>query len=344
MPSEKKTLNLKCLQRLNDFQIKVSSPKDKLVAKIFSQLFNLKISKKMTIGEIKKLYSLKLDYIDVELLLMNSLNKTREFVLTYPEFELNEFQIKNFKLKISRRMRGEPIAYITGHKEFYGLDFEVNKHTLVPRPETELMVEQVLHETYGIKHETNTVCVIDVGTGSGCIIISVANSSEKDTSYKIPDTRYYAIDISKEALKIAKKNAKTHELTDKIKFLHGNLLEPILKCSMIHASCSMIITANLPYLSKDIYNSAPIDVKKFEPKSALYSPEQGLQHYRKLLKQIKEILDSCSMFHVSCFFEISPEQKRSLTKIIKSVFSEADTSFTKDLAGKWRICKIVIKK
>ncbi len=304
----------------------------------------------MTVGEIIKLYSSKLDYIDIELLLMDSLGKTREFVLTYPEYEIPTLKISNLKLKISRRMRGEPIAHILGHKEFYGLNFIVNKHTLVPRPETELMVEQAI-SSIASHQSSNTI--IDIGTGSGCIIISIANSLKDIATHEIQNTKYYAVDISKDALAIAKQNAKLHKVSNKIKFLESNLLSAFIQNTKYLLQTypdadeirdtNLIITANLPYLSKDIYNSAPIDVKKFEPKSALYSSEQGLQHYRKLLEQINKSIVPCSMFHVSCFFEISPEQKSSTNKLIKSIFPKAKTTFIKDLAGKWRVCKIVIK-
>jgi release factor glutamine methyltransferase len=100
--------------------------------------------------------------------------------------------------------------------------------------------------------------------------------------------------------------------------------------------------ANLPYLSKKIYSSAPNDVKKYEPKSALYSCEAGLAHYHKLLKQIKEISINYKLKTISCILEISPEQKQSFTKLIKNILPEAKISFEKDLARKWRICKIDI--
>ncbi|MDD5396552.1 MAG: peptide chain release factor N(5)-glutamine methyltransferase [Candidatus Moranbacteria bacterium] len=291
----------------------------------------------ITIKDILDKYHNQIDCLDLEILIANSLGKTREFVLIHPEHKPTKSQISKLESQISRRAQGEPVAYIVGHKEFYGLDFEVNKHTLVPRPETELMVEQVLSSV--INHH-DKINVIDVGTGSGNIIISIANlDSRLRGNDKI---EFYAIDISEDALKIAKQNAKQNGVGGKIKFLHGSLLEPILKkCSMLHDPCSMIITANLPYLSKEVYDSTPVDVKKFEPKTALYSPEAGLQHYRKLLEQVKnQVIGHQSS--VILFLEFSPEQKTSLSKLIKSILPQAEISFTKDLAGKWRICKVTI--
>jgi release factor glutamine methyltransferase len=292
----------------------------------------------MKIQEITNSYKNKLDYLDIEILIADSLGKTREFVLMYPSHELSKSQILNLKSKLNRRMKSEPIAQIIGHKEFFGLDFIVNKHTLVPRPETEMMVEATIKEISNLKFEiSNKLSVIDIGTGSGCIITSITHSIKHGAN-----TKFFATDISSEALKIAKKNAKRNELEKKIRFLQGSLLEPIIKSSIIGNQSSLIITANLPYLSKEIYQSAPIDVKKYEPKSALYSAQAGLQHYRKLLEQIKDLLHSCSTLHVSCFMEISPEQKMPITKLIKSILPKAKIEITKDLAGKWRLCRINI--
>jgi release factor glutamine methyltransferase len=156
---------------------------------------------------------------------------------------------------------------------------------------------------------------------------------------------FFGIDISSEALKVAKQNAKLHNLAKKIKFLQGSLLDPIMKEFQAKKLMpdKLIVTANLPYLSKEIYSSAPIDVKKFEPKSALYSPEEGLQHYRKLLEQVSEhFIVVSGKFSVVCYLEISPEQKIPLQKLVTNIFPSAKTEFTKDLAGKWRICKIDI--
>jgi len=296
----------------------------------------------LTIWEITEKYRKKIDYLDLEIILAHSLGKTKEFILTYPEYKLTKFQISNFKFQINRRIKMEPLAYILGHKEFYGLDFMVNKYTLIPRPETEMMVEEVIHETCDMKHVAQDAYIIDIGTGSGCIITAIANALENDTRYKIQDTRFIATDISQDALKIAKKNAKKHGLEKKIKFIHGSLLDPIINKAKKLTPGKLIIMANLPYLSKEIYSSAASNVKKFEPKSALYSAEAGLAHYRKLLEQIKTLLVSCSMLNISCYMEISPEQKSPLAKLVKSILPTAKIEFKKDLARKWRICKITL--
>ena len=295
-----------------------------------------------SILDFQKKYHQKIDSLDLELLIASAIKKPREFVLTHPEHKLKKSQISNLKSQILRRVKHEPLAYILGQKEFYGLKFKVDKNTLIPRPETEMLVEfascNIKHGTYNNKK--NELIVVDIGTGSGNIIISLVKNLINSSSV-ISHSSFYAIDISSKALKIAKQNAKNHKLTEKITFLKGNLLEPLIKnCSMFQVPCSIIIIANLPYLSSKIYNSVPKDVKNYEPKSALYSSRHGLDHYRKLLKQIAEIKKNCSMLHVSCFMEISPEQKNPIKKAVLTAFPQSHPVFFKDLAGKSRVVQI----
>ncbi len=296
-----------------------------------------------SISDFQKKYHQKIDSLDLDLLIAAAIKKPREFVLTHPEYKINNSQISNLKSQILRRIKHEPLSYILGKKEFYGLEFKVNKNVLIPRPETEQIVELA---SYNIKHGTwnrkNKLIVADIGTGSGNIIISLAKTL-KNYNLRFKNYDFFATDISSKTLAIAKQNAKKHKLDKKIKFLQGNLLEPMMKtCYMFHAPCSMLIIANLPYLSSRIYNSAPKDVKNHEPKSALLSRNNGLYHYINLFKQIKEIKKNCSMLHVSCFMEISPEQKTPLKKAILTAFPQSQLIFLKDLAGKYRIVKFEI--
>jgi len=325
-----------------------------------------------SIQSLKTEYSGKIDHFDLDLLISDVLKKPREFVLAHPEYELSAIKIKRLKLKIARRIEHKPLAYILGHKEFYGLDFKVNKHTLIPRPETELLVDLVLRDlkAESCKLQTN---FIDVGTGSGNIIISLACNMQPETHSNI---NFYGVDISQKALAIAKYNAKKNKVAEQINpapsqkmatfqekicrhhqslrnapklsgrcginFIESDMLEYFIKNHSLLIG-NLIILANLPYLSQEIYNSAPTTVKKYEPKSALYSGNNGLAHYEKLLKHIKQLQKlSCFMLCVSCFMEISPEQKIPLLKIIEQHFPQAKTGFFKDLAGKWRVVKIEI--
>lgn len=279
-------------------------------------------------------YSKKIDQLDLDLIISRVVEKPREFVLAHPEKIITKSQEAKISRFIRRRKNQEPLAYILGHKEFYGLDFKVNKNVLIPRPETELLVELVAKNILQAKnHEPRTI--IDVGTGSGNIIIALAKNLKNKNNY-------FGIDISDKALQVAKHNAKKNKVEKKIKFIQGNLLEPIIKnikCYALRDTCYVTIVANLPYLSKKIYSETSPDIKNFEPKSALLSSKSGLSHYEKLFKQIKKLVP-CSMFHVLCFLEFSPEQKKPLKKMIKIYFPNARSCFQKDLAQKWRIACI----
>jgi len=283
----------------------------------------------MTIAEIRKKYHAKIGALDLELIIAHEIGKTREFVLAHPEYIIPEARNMKLKILINRRIKHEPIAYILGQKEFYGLNFRVNRDVLVPRPETEMLVEEVL------KLQPKNSTIIDIGTGSGNIIISLAKNLKAKN-------KFIAVDISPKALKIAKYNAKLHKVDKRIKFIKSDLLsnQKIFDNLTIQQFNYLTIIANLPYLSKEIYNSVSPDIKKYEPKSALFSPQNGLRHYAKLLKQLKKIKNKCSMLHVSCFMEFSPEQKPALQGLIKSVLSGAKLKFARDLAGKWRVAHI----
>ncbi|HCW74922.1 MAG TPA: peptide chain release factor N(5)-glutamine methyltransferase, partial [Candidatus Marinimicrobia bacterium] len=160
---------------------------------------------------------INLPHLEAEILLSEILKKPREFILAHGERALTKPQITDYKLLIKKRLKGMPIAYITGEKEFYGLKFKVNKNVLIPRPETELMVEEALKLTA----DGTPAAIIDVGTGSGCVIITLAK--------QIANCEFLATDISAKALAVAGQNAKLHGVAKKIKFLKGDLLEPIAK-------------------------------------------------------------------------------------------------------------------
>jgi release factor glutamine methyltransferase len=283
----------------------------------------------MIIREIYKKYHNKIDSLDLELIIAHILGKNREFVLVRPEFKLAKNQELKTKNLLARRMRGEPLAYIFGQKEFYGLDFKVNKDVLVPRPETELLVELVLQELQTKNYEPRTL--IDVGTGSGNIIVSLAKNLRTKN-------KFVAIDISTKALSIAKQNAKIHKVSSDIKFIKSDLLDYLLKYpSLIKNDC--IFIANLPYLDtgwKNLLRSNDTKGLKFEPQIALYAGIDGLDAYRKLANQL-ELLKKIVRYNFAVFCEIGHTQKKEIERI----FSFAKKiEFKKDLAGKWRVCKI----
>jgi len=316
-----------------------------------------------TIEKIQTKYHRKINSIDLDILISFVIKKEREFIMTHPEFVITDNQQSVIGKMIKRRLKNEPLAYILGQKEFYGLNFKVNKNTLIPRPETELMVESALkfiktkrHENIKesnkknnevISHQSSVINIIDIGTGSGNIIISILKNLSIDLKFKIQNSEFFAIDISKGALKIARQNAKKNKVDEKIKFIHGNFLDPFLVNSKFNPpaggqNSKFLILANLPYLSEEIYKNCPPTVKKYEPRTALYSANQGLAHYEKLLSQIKSLLTDYEL-PITALMEISPEQKRSISSIIKKYLPSAKIEFKKDLADKWRLCRVELR-
>jgi len=252
--------------------------------------------------------------LDAEIILSFIVKKPKEFLYTYPEYKLTINQIKKFKNLVIRRSKGEPVAYLTNHKEFYGLDFYINKNILIPRPETETLIEEI------IKNEKNKKLIItDIGTGSGCIAITLAKF--------LPKAKIYATDICKKALSVASKNAKIHNV--KINFIQGNLLEP-LKNKKID-----IVVANLPYGWKEWKNNSSTETSglKFEPQKALFTKEGGLFLYLQLFSQLAKRKQKPK----SIYGEFDPRQKKDLQKIIKKYLPEYKVKIKKDLAGRDRI-------
>jgi release factor glutamine methyltransferase len=285
----------------------------------------------------------KIPPFEIELLLAHILKKSREYVLAHPEIKLSKAQEKRFGQLLKRRKNHEPMAYILGEKEFYGLDFKVTRDTLIPRPETEMLVELVTQNMERDLRDCSELraaryTIIDVGTGSGNIIISLARSVKRETRSKI---LFYGADLSPKALRIAKYNAKKNKIDKKIKFIKSNLLEYFINNNLaIQQFNNLIIVANLPYLSKEIYDATAPDIKNFEPQSALLSHKDGLAHYEKLFQQIKKLQNSCCVLRVTCYAEFSPEQKPVLAELVRKYFPASKADFKKDLAGKWRVAII----
>lgn len=294
----------------------------------------------MTIREI--LHKTPVAPLDTELLLSYALKKPREYLLTHPEKRLKNEQISKFNQLSKRRESGEPIAYILGKKEFYGLEFTVSRDVLIPRPETELLVELAIQNILNTRQRRGSLkaaksqtldTVIDVGTGSGNIIISIVKNLPAAARKKI---NFYATDISEKALFAAKKNAKKHGVSKSIKFVKSDLLKFAFRKKL---KGNIMIIANLPYVSPEIYKRNKKNLK-YEPKKALISEKRGLEYYIRLISEIRKFFNSSFMFQVSCFTEISPEQKNSLLRLIRKELPSAKVKFMKDFSGKTRVAKI----
>jgi len=291
----------------------------------------------MTVQELQKLFLPKLAPEDFFILLAEATRKEKTFLLAHPEYELDAAPAALAEEFFARRLKHEPVASIVGHKAFYGCDFLVTPDTLIPRPETELIVEHIL-ESIPAKQE-RPLDILDIGTGSGCIAISLAATLAERQPGSLAAIRFFATDISEAALAIARKNAERHSVGDTITFLAGDLLAPYL--SSLEKNRAIIIAANLPYLSRDIYDNAPQDVRGFEPESALVSGEQGLDHYYRLLRNVRDVLHPAHT--VTLFLEISPEQDAELERYAMSLFPDALLTIHADLAGKKRLAEIRLR-
>jgi release factor glutamine methyltransferase len=285
---------------------------------------------------VQTLEKQKTPELDAELLLSHTLKQTREHLFSYPEKTVNLKQAETFENLIKKRKAGWPLAYLCGHKSFYGNNFIVNENVLIPRPETELLLETALSEAIKGKAQT----IIDIGTGSGCIIISLLKKLYEQKPALAARNEFLAGDISREALLIAKKNARLNNVADKIKFYQGNLLLPIIN-KLKKNSKPIIITANLPYLTpKQIKNSPSI---KKEPLLALTAGQDGLKYYRALFVQLRELQTHREKtLQIKGFFEIDPSQKNKITRLAAGDFTAKKIEIKKDLKGHNRLLTIEI--
>ena len=264
---------------------------------------------------------------DSEFILAHVLKKPREFIIAHPEHNVNFFERQKYKKCIQKRNAGISFAAIIGHKEFFDFDFLVNKYTLIPRPETEILVQSVCDE---VKQTSGTHILFDIGTGSGCIAITLAKKLEYAHKLEV-----FASDVSAQALKVAKKNAKKHDVN--ITFLKGSLLEPFFKISQTRETPThLLITANLPYLTQQQFDEEPSI--QYEPHTALVTHDNGLALYKELCKEIISV-KKYTLFsaRIHLFMEIDPTQTNELTQFIKNIFPKNEIKIKKDYHGDNRV-------
>ncbi len=238
----------------------------------------------------KQIVSFKLD---AELLLCKVLNKNRDYLLLNNNEFLNENSIKKFNELIKRRSKKEPLAYITNEKEFWKTNFYVNKGVLIPRPDTETLIEEIL-KCYNKKDK---ISVLDIGTGSGCIIISLLKERK--------NFRGTAIDVSKKALNIAKYNAKIHHLDNRIKFFKSSV------DNFFKGKYDLIIS-NPPYISSLKLKYLETDILRYEPIQAIEGGLDGLTIFRKIVKKSSRMLKRGGKL----ILEIGFDQKLKMLKLL----------------------------
>jgi release factor glutamine methyltransferase len=259
--------------------------------------------------------------VEAELLLSHILGMSKTQVYTEPERSLTSVETEHVYHLVRRRLDHEPTAYILGHCEFYGIDFYIDYHTFIPRPETELLVEKAVELAHHISHRGKKIAIADIGTGCGAIAASLALA--------VPQAKIYATDISASALRVAGMNCQRHAVSSQVELLQGNLLEPLPQ------PVDMIV-ANLPYIKDCEFEDLSPEIINFEPTVSLTGGEDGLDKIQQMLEQMPGKLN-----YGACFLlEIGQGQGEEVTSLIKSYSPQASIELISDLGGIERMVKV----
>ncbi len=256
----------------------------------------------MTIKDIIVKYSKELEEIsptprlDVETLLQKVLGVDRLYILLNLERVLSEDEEQLFNKFINERLNNRPIAYIVGNREFMGLDFFVKEGVLIPRPDTEVLVEEVIE----LAKKKDAKNILDIGTGSGAITVSLAKYLE--------NVKVTSVDISDIALEIGKRNAISNEVDDRINFVKSDLFTNIDKETKFD-----IIVSNPPYIKREVIDTLDKQVKDYEPYNALEGGVDGLDFYRAITKQAKEYLKKGGILA----YEVGHDQSEDVSKLME---------------------------
>jgi release factor glutamine methyltransferase len=224
-----------------------------------------------------------------------ALKRDRTFVIAHAEDELSEDRLQRFRELLARRAQREPLQYLTGRQEFFNLDFEVTPDVLIPRPETEIIVEAGLELARG----DQAPFIAEIGTGSGCVVISLL--------HELPDARALATDLSLSALRVAQRNAKRHNVIDRLNLVQADGFAP----GQDGVQFSLIVS-NPPYVTESEFAGLQPEVRDHEPRMALVSGADGLSHIRVLLREAPAHLRQDGYF----IFEIGFEQRVAVERLI----------------------------
>ena len=256
-----------------------------------------------------------------ELLLMHVLQRDRTWLYAHPEFELSPKDAATYAQLIERRSEGVPTQYLSGLQEFWGLEFEVGPGVLIPRPETEHVIEVAL-ERLGARR-AEPLRIVDVGTGSGCIAIALAR--------ELPRAEIVATDISAAALTFAQRNAARHSVSNRIQFLRTDLLEAIEAPNRAQSRFDLI-ASNPPYVGRNDAESLPREVREHEPAEALFAGDDGLEIYPALIEQAARKLAPNGIL----VFELGYNGAQYVGSLL-SAPHWSDLRVTRDLAGIERV-------
>ena len=289
-----------------------------------------------------------------ELLLMHALGRDRTSLYTHPEDEIPADTLEKFQALTAERASGTPTQYLTGKQEFWGLDFEVTPAVLIPRPETEHVIEVAL-ERLGPDGKNAALQIADIGTGSGCIAVALA--------HELPQAEIFATDISREALEVAKRNATRHNVADRIQFIGSDLFEvfrdretdstqfgvrlrnpaspdknagwqPALRGGMPQFD---VIVSNPPYIPLGEAPQLQREVRAHEPVIALFAGEDGLAIYTPLIREAPALLKSRGLL----VLELGHDSLRGVIKLLEQSSAWTEIRVTNDLAGIPRVISAI---
>ena len=270
--------------------------------------------------------------LDADLIVSVVLKKPKAWLYANPNTAILPAQLKSIEGMLRRREQGEPLEYILGTADFYDLTLQVNSSVLIPRPETEMLVDCAIKKVRDLKKsKTKNIVLLDIGTGSGCIILALANNLRK-----IKGVSYVGSDMSFRALRVATQNIRNYSMNGRIKLVKSNLLGRAVQSAIPPENPFLIITANLPYIAPDQYLHLPRSVRSFEPRRALIAEDCGTQLIKKLITSTNR-WGIEKKYRFEMLMEIDPRQSQMLVAYLKSKFSALWFEFQKDLSGKKRL-------
>ena len=279
-----------------------------------------------TIKELKdfadeRLKGLEGAALDRDVILEHVTGFDRAYLLAHPEATVSNADFEKFKELINKRRNHMPVSYITGHKEFMGLDFIVNEHTLIPRPDTETLVEEVSLLITGLVERQESIRILDLCSGSGAIGLSLA--------HRFPQSQLVLADISPRAMAVARMNAQNLGLNEQTDFKVGDLFDAIKGADDFD-----IIVSNPPYITKDDMRTLPRDVREYEPRQALDGGPSGLDFYERISDKARQYLVDGG----SLYFEIGADQGQTVSDLLHQ-YNWQDIEVINDLAGKSRVVR-----
>ncbi len=251
--------------------------------------------------------------LEAEVLLAHVLEISRTMLLTHPERALTANQLNDYRTLVHRRTSGYPLPYLTGHIEFYGLEFEITPEVLIPRPETETLVDLAIAR--------RPATAVDVGSGSGCIAVSLA--------VNLPESTICAIDISPAALAVARRNVERHAVSAQVRLMVGDVLSP-------RPGPVDLIVSNPPYIPTSERASLPASVRDHEPRLALDGGVDGLRIIQRLLAQAPVALKPGG----GLLIEIGADQGEAASRLAHTFFPQAAVHIHPDLAGRDRVLEV----